>query len=446
MTDRVTWVSTRATGGDGVPFVEALFRGLAPDGGLYLPQPLEPLDAEALLGSAAGFREVALALSRHLLPEVPADALEAAVAEAFDFPVPLAGPVGGEDGPLVLELFHGPSHAFKDVGARFMAALMARLDPDPDPDRPRTVLVATSGDTGGAVARAFHGRPGFRVVVLFPRDGVSAVQRRLFTTLGGNVLALAIDGPFDDCQALVKEAFAAAGSDPDLRLTSANSINVGRLVPQTFYYADALRRLRERGSHRAVFAVPSGNLGNLTGGMMARRLGFPIRRLVAATNRNDMFRRWLHEGDDAVRSPVSTLSNAMDVARPSNLERIRRLVEDDRARLLREVSALTFDDDATLACMARIEKEDGYLLDPHSAVAVLGAEAWLRGARDPAPVVALATAHPAKFPDVVRRAIGAAPEPPDHLGAALAGAERVTDLAPTVEALLDVLRNGAGVR
>jgi threonine synthase len=442
----VRWISTRGDG-PGVSFTEALFRGLAPDGGLYLPRPLDPMDTDLVL-SAESFPELALAMARHLLAPLPDEVLEGAVSQAFDFPVRLAGPVGGVPGtdarPFLLELFHGPSMAFKDVGARFMAALMSRLDPDPDPDRPRTVLVATSGDTGGAVARAFHGLDGFRVVVLFPRGGVSEPQRRLFTTLGGNVTALAVLGSFDDCQAMVKEAFAATGPDADLRLTSANSINAGRLVPQTFYYAEALRQLRGRGATPgAVFSVPSGNLGNLTGGMMARRLGMPVIRLIAATNRNDAFRRWLEEGDVEARPAVSTPSNAMDVARPSNLERIRRLVEDDRDRLAREVGAYSFDDEATVAHMARVHQVDDYLVDPHSAVALLGAEAWLRDAPGSPPVVALGTAHPAKFPDVIRRAIGRAPAPPARLDRARADAERVATVSPTVDALLEVLQHGA---
>jgi threonine synthase len=435
------------------------------------------MDAGEALSRSRSFGDLAGRVARHLLgDEVPAAVVEATVEEALDFPLPLVDPSGSAPasrdgragspgagatgaGVRILELFHGPSLAFKDFGARFMAALMERVDPDPDPVRPRTVLVATSGDTGGAVAGAFHGREGFRVVVLFPRDGVSGVQRRLFTTLGGNVTAVAVRGDFDDCQRMVKEAFRVHGAEGrygeagvggPLRLTSANSINAGRLLPQSFYYAEAVRLLEEvrRGDTRrgAVFSVPSGNLGNLTAGMLARRLGFPVRGLVAATNANDAFRRWLEAGDESPRPAVRTVSNAMDVARPSNLERIRWLVSGDRGALKEEMTSYSFDDEATLACMARVEEATGYLLDPHGAVAFLGAEAWRRDGRgdDPTEVVALATAHPAKFPDVVGRAVGRDPMVPARLRRAMAGEERSVEVEPTVEALVEVLEDVRG--
>ncbi|MBW3534729.1 MAG: threonine synthase [Gemmatimonadetes bacterium] len=427
------WRSTR--GGGAVSLAEAMFRGPAPDGGLYVPAEPLRLDARAVARASDSFQETGLAVARAFLgDEVAGPVLEATVAEVLDFPVPLV-PLG--DGLHVLELFHGPSLAFKDVGARFMAALMERLDPEPE--RTRVVLVATSGDTGSAVAHAFAGRRRFRVVVLFPADGVSERQRRLFSTLGGNVAAVAVRGTFDDCQRLVKDAFRDEAA-ARLGLTAANSINVGRLLPQTFYYVEAMRL--GGWSEGCAFSVPSGNLGNLTAGLMAARAGLPVTRLVAALNRNDAFLRYLDTGTHAPAPSRRTVSNAMDVGDPSNLERLRHLTRGDPAALRRDVSAAAFDDDATVACIGRVHRERGYTLDPHGAVGILGAEAW-RGGGGQGPVVALATAHPAKFPEVVEPATGEAVAVPPRMTLALEGEERIVPLGPHLPALLELLGDAA---
>lgn len=425
-----------------MPFSEALFRGLAPDGGLYVPTESPRLSTQSILG-AGSFHEVALPMARALVGDsVPESVLAETIEEALDFPVPLV-PV--DDGLFVLELFHGPTLAFKDVGARFMAALMERIDPEPD--RRRVVLVATSGDTGSAVAQAFAGRDRFQVVVLFPAGGVSEVQRRLFTTLHGNVVAAAVQGDFDDCQRLAKEAFRS----PDARrlgLTSANSINAGRLVPQSFYYAEAMR-LGEWGTEGCVFSVPSGNFGNLTGGLLAARLGLPVRRFIAATNANDAFHRYLIEGVFHPMDTRRTLSNAMDVGDPSNRERIDALFAMDVREMKARIWTRPFSDQETVGCIRRMADSSEYFCDPHTAVGFLGAEAYRSEHGDAEPVVVLSTAHPAKFPEVMERATGRTTPAPARLKSALEGEERLVDLEPKLEdltSLLETVVADGGVR
>jgi threonine synthase len=415
----------------------AVFQGLAPDGGLYLPERLDPL-SPAVLESFRGapFEQVALVLARHLLgQDLPAEVLERVVREALDFPVPL---VALGRGRYALELFHGPTCAFKDVGARFMARVMAALrrgGPQAE-DRPLTVLVATSGDTGSAVAHAFYGLPSVRVFVLYPWGKVSPLQERQFTTLGGNITAVAVNGTFDDCQRLVKRAL----SDPelsDLDLTSANSINVGRLLPQIFYYFHAWGQLPETPA-QLVISVPSGNFGNLTAGLMAKRLGLPVNRFVAATNVNDVVPEYLETGRFAPRPSVATLSNAMDVGNPSNFARIVALYGGDRAALRADVEGSAHDDDQTRAAISRVFAETGYILDPHSAVAWLGLSRALQE-RPEATGIFLATAHPAKFAEVVEPAIGRPVPLPPQLAACLGKEPEVVRLEPELDALKALL-------
>jgi threonine synthase len=430
-----SWRSTRA--GSTATLAEALFQGPAPDGGLYIPSVLPAVDAARIAQVSRSFQETARLMAVALLgSEVAPDVLEEIVAEALDFPVPLV-PIG--DDVHVLELFHGPTAAFKDVGARFMASLMDRVDPEPD--RARLIVVATSGDTGGAVADAFASRPRFKVVVLFPDGGVTAEQRKLFSTLGGNVIAAQVPGSFDDCQALVKAAFRHASADR-LGLTAANSINVGRLVPQSFYYVDAVRQGRWRAGY--AFSVPSGNLGNLTGGLLAAMAGLPVERLISALNVNDTFLRHLETGAAEPRPTKRTISSAMDVSLPNNLERLSSLTGGELERLRRMVWARSFDDAATMACMKRARAERGYLFDPHGAVGMLGAEAYRREAGGRGPVVVLATAHPAKLPDVVEAAVGERPAPPPRMRAALAREERIVPIEADLPALLELLESVSG--
>jgi len=412
----------------------ALFDGLAPDGGLYLPESLAPLPAGALKGlRGASWEQVAVTVARHLLQDdLSPSQVEQVVGEALDFPVPL---VPLTDGVYVLELFHGPTCAFKDVGARFMARLMALHH---RPNGPLlTVLVATSGDTGSAVAHAFFNLPGTRVVVLYPEGKVSRLQERQFTTLGGNVTALAVAGAFDDCQRLVKEAFADPGLR-ELRLTSANSINIGRLLPQILYYFHAWAQLPESPAE-VIVSVPSGNFGNLTAGLMAKRLGLPVGKFVAATNVNDVVPKYLETGIFTPRPSVATLSNAMDVGNPSNFARMLSLYDGDADRMREDLEGHAYTDDQTRAVIARAFGEWGYVLDPHSAVACLGL-AQGRSARPQATGVFLATAHAAKFADVVEPGIGKKVELPARLAACLAREPRVVRVGHTLGELRTLLR------
>lgn len=412
--------STRGHGP--VDLATALVEGLAPDGGLYLPEVLPRI----ALPEAGPLPVVAPAV---LAPFLPPGA-EAWVSGAFSFDTPVLA-LGGDD--HLVDLTRGPTAAFKDVGARFLAAALQALAPAA-PGRTRTVLVATSGDTGGAVAAAFHGRPGLRVVVLFPAGGVSPRQRRQFTTLGEGVTALGVDGPFDACQRLVKEALG----DPALAhrhlLTSANSINVGRLLPQATWFVKALADLGPA-ARAPVFVVPSGNLGHLTAGLVADALVGAGARFVGAVNENDAFAAWVHDRSPRHPGTVATPSSAMDVGRPSNLERVEALVARDpsiRARLAAEV----VDARETLDEMGRQHRDHGRFVDPHTAVGL----AALRRLRDRGeiggPAVVLSTAHPGKFPDTVRDATGEEPPVPP----ALAGLDHRPEAWTPLEATLDAVR------
>jgi len=424
----MTYVTTR--GAAAVDLATAMLRGLAEDGGLFVPAVLPrfvggpPRDGVAAWAAAA------------LFPSVARDVVERVVEEAIDFPIPL---IEVEPGRFVLELFHGPTCAFKDVGARFMAGLMEELTRDDT--RSRTVLVATSGDTGGAVADAFHGKFGVRVTALFPEHGVSEVQRRQMTTLGGNVQALAVRGSFDDCQALVKSAFAEGDARKRYGLTSANSINVARLLPQSIYYVLAAAALAgdNDGWPRSAprFVVPSGNLGNLCSGILAARAGMPTGGFTAATNANHGFVDFLDGADFVPRPSVRTTSNAMDVGAPSNLERIRWIYGGDDRALRSEIDGAWVTDEVAAQCIVRTWEASGYLLDPHGAVAFEASKRH-HASRD-APVVVLATAHPGKFPEVVGRAIGREVPSLPRLNPTGHKTEHMTRIEPTIEALFDVL-------
>jgi len=407
----VRFLSTRG-GAPPVGLGEALLQGLAPDGGLYLPETIPRLVPTELVppGGPDLAATAAAMLAPYAAGEIQQDELAALVAEALDFPIPL---VPLEDGVWVLELHHGPTLAFKDVAARTMARLMARLR---EPGRPMTVLVATSGDTGSAVASAFFGVEGIRVVVLYPEGRVSAVQERQLTSLGGNVTAVAVDGSFDDCQRLAKAAFADHELVAACGLTSANSINIGRLLPQSVYYAHAVAQLGPC-ARPPLFVVPSGNLGNLTAGVIASRMGVPSAGFVAAANRNDTLPEFLETGRFRPRPAVATLSNAMDVGNPSNFERLLALFDGDHASITRAIAGSRHDDEATVAAIADVHRRTGAVLDPHTAVGYLALRRRISELGGERPAVLLATAHPAKFADAVSAAIGAEVPLPDRLAA-----------------------------
>ncbi len=422
-------------GGAPVPFREAALSGLASDGGLYMPDSIPCLPPEVWNGfPSASLRDVAFTLAHALLAgDIPDADLRAIVTDALNFPIPLVT-LDGET--RALELFHGPTLAFKDVGARFMARVFAWLQRGERP--PLTVLVATSGDTGGAVASGFGEVPGARVVLLYPRGRVSPLQERQLTTGGPSVTALAVDGSFDDCQRLVKEAFR----DPDLRqrltLTSANSINITRLLPQTFYYAWAWTQLDDR-ARPLVFSVPSGNLGDLTAGLIAKRMGLPAARFIAAANANGGLTGYLVGQEPAPRPSLRTLSSAMDVGDPSNLARILALYGHDRAALARDVAGYTISDDETLEAMRALDRRYGYTADPHTAVGYAALARYRAAHPAPHTGVILSTAHPAKFPDICERALGRPIPLPDRLRAILDRPPHVTPLPNDYAALRDAL-------
>jgi threonine synthase len=439
----VICISTRGNA-PAAPFREAVVAGLAPDGGLYVPATLGRRSAdwwEQL--RLAPFQDVAVAMAQALLgDEFDNEELAALVRDALNFPIPI---VPLDDGLQAVELFHGPTFAFKDVGARSLARFLSHVEglTDAPPAlsgvEGLTVLVATSGDTGSAVAQAFWGVPRTRVVVLYPDGQVSQVQEAQFTTLGGNVTAVAVAGTFDDCQRLVKEAFADASLRQRVRLTSANSISLGRLVPQMFYYAYAA--LQAAPGSRAVFSVPSGNFGNLAAGVMAWRMGAPIDGFVAATNVNDTVPRYLETGRYEPRPSVATVANAMDVGAPSNFERLQWLFNGDRAAMRAVIASNVHTDAEVKSAIAELHQRYGYVADPHTAIAYLGTRAQApQHPSTPAPQhLFLSTAHPAKFAETVEPAIGKSVAMPEALAEALVRPRFIERISPALGELAKLL-------
>jgi threonine synthase len=400
----------------------AVLRSLPPDNGLYMPDVLPVLPPE-FWGNLRekSFLETGIAVAHAFFgDEVPMADIEAIVADTLTFDAPLRE-LAPRD--FLLELFHGPTLAFKDFGARFMARLMAWLTRGDD--RPLTILVATSGDTGGAVASAFHNVPGTRVVILYPKGGVSGLQEKQLTTLGGNITALEIEGSFDDCQRLVKSAFLEPGLGERLNLTSANSINLSRLVPQSFYYIHAARQL----DAPPVFVIPSGNFGNLTAGLLAMRLGLPVAGFVAATNANDVVPAYLSSGIYQPRPSVPTLSNAMDVGAPSNFARMSALFGGSWENMRALIHGASHTDAETRAAIREVFETTGEALCPHTAVGWLAARDF-RASHPGATTVTLATAHPSKFIDTLDAVLGPGKvDIPERL-ACLANREKQATLLP----------------
>jgi threonine synthase len=424
-------VSTRGKA-PAVSFKEAVLAGLAPDGGLYVPSKLERCPDEfwsALRGKS--FHDVAIALVTQLAgDEFDQATLTNLVREALNFPVRI---VELEKGLGVVELFHGPTFAFKDFGARTLARLMGHVNDGSDP---LTVLVATSGDTGSAVAHAFFGVEGTRVVVLYPEGHVSAIQEAQFTTLGGNVTAVAVQGTFDDCQRLAKEAFSDPHLQSRVRLTSANSISLGRLIPQMFYYAYAAMLAAPEG--QLVVSVPSGNFGNLAAGVMAWRMGAPIHAFTAPTTINDTVPRYLETGHVEPRLSVPTLANAMDVGNPSNLERLQWLFSGDLEGMRGLIASHPHTDDDVRGAIAELHKKYQYVADPHTAIGYLGAQ-QARAGSNPIGALFLSTAHPAKFREVVEPIIGVPVPLPEALADTLARKKMVQRIRPLLDELAKLL-------
>jgi len=394
---------------------DAVLQGSAPDGGLYMPVSIPPLKKDFLQRlPGLSFQKIAREVGELFTgDEIPRRVLTKIVKEAFTFPVPL---ITLSDRLYILELFHGPTLAFKDFGARFMARLMEFFVQETGKEL--TVIVATSGDTGSAVAHAFLGVPGIRVVVLYPAGRVSPAQEKQLTTLGQNITALEVSGSFDDCQRLAKQALVDSALTEKLSITSANSINFARLIPQCFYYFAAVAQLPPSDS-LPVFSVPSGNFGNLTGGLLAKRIGLPIAQFIAATNANDVVPEFLRSGKMIPRASRRTISNAMDVGNPSNFARIIDLYDNNLQAIRRDIWGCSFSDEETLRVMHDIEERHGYFLDPHTAVALLGWQSYAKQNQSNTRGIVFATAHPAKFAETVARATGVRPEMPERLASYL---------------------------
>src|ERR1700681_3579684 len=416
----------------------ALFDGLAPDGSLYMPESIDALTPGEIADlPARSLVELGIRVLRPYTAEEIDEATLASIAgESLNFAIPL---VEIEPGVHVLELFHGPTLAFKDIGARVMARLISALH---DREAPTSVLVATSGDTGSAVGHAFHGVPHTRVIVLYPDGRVSPRQEAQLTMFNAerdtNVRAYAIAGNFDDCQRLVKAASSEMAIHDRVRLTSANSINIGRLLPQMVYYFHAMSQLGRAGARRAIVSTPSGNFGNLTAGLMAKRAGLAIERFVAATNVNDVVPEYLVTGTFAPRASTQTIASAMDVGNPSHFDRMSWMYGGDVDAMRRDMAGSAHADAEVRATIRRVYEKRGYLLDPHSAIAYLG---LTRSGLDlrATPGIFLATAHPAKFHEVVESIIGGPIEKPAPLAEALSSPRHIMRIEASLDALKERL-------
>ena len=408
---------------------EAVVKGLASDKGLFMPSVIRQLPKAFFHNiSEMSFQEISFIIAGAFFGEdVEADALKTLVYDALNFDAPVV-PV--TDRIYSLELFHGPTAAFKDVGARFMARLLGYFIGKERREQVN-VLVATSGDTGSAVANGFLGVQGIHVYVLYPKGKVSTIQEKQFTTLGRNITALEINGTFDDCQALVKSAFMDADLNAAMNLTSANSINVARFLPQSFYYFYAYAQMLRQGKgDNLVFCVPSGNFGNLTAGLFAKRMGLPVKRFIAANNRNDVSLQYLQTGQYEPRPSVATIANAMDVGAPSNFARILDLYGDSHEAICAEISGASYSDQQIRQTISSVYQTSDYLLDPHGAC---GYQALEDGLQADETGVFLETAHPAKFKDTVESVIGKKVIIPDTLKAFMNGKKQSVELPANFE-------------
>ncbi|MFI3306461.1 MAG: threonine synthase [Rikenellaceae bacterium] len=403
---------------------DAVVKGLAPDKGLYMPETIKQLPREFFANiDRMSFQEIAYSVANALFGEdIDAMSLKRIVNDTLSFPTPV---VEVEPNIYSLELFHGPTLAFKDVGGRFMARMLSYFISKESQNGMINVLVATSGDTGSAVANGFLGVDGIHVYVLYPKGKVSKIQECQFTTLGQNITALEVDGVFDDCQALVKQAFMDKELNEKLMLTSANSINVARFLPQAFYYFNAYAQLKRQGKHDdIVFCVPSGNFGNITAGLIAKKMGLPVKRFIAANNKNDIFLQYLNTGVYTPKSSVVTIANAMDVGDPSNFARVLDLYGTHEA-IKSEVSGCSYSDEEIGETMSAALGATGYLLDPHGACGYRALKEQLQPGEQG---VFLETAHPAKFLETVEGITGATVEIPAPLKAFMQGEKQSIEM------------------
>lgn len=380
---------------------EAVFKSLPPDNGLYMPEHIPTLSQDFLDSiEHRSFNDIAAEVGYSLLKDdLSRQDVDNIVDNSFSFHAPV---VEITPDSYVLELFHGPSMAFKDFGARFMAALMSHFLAKSQKEI--RILVATSGDTGGAVAQGFYKVPGISVTILYPSGKVSDIQEKQLTTLGHNITALEVEGTFDDCQRLVKEAFLDQELTAKFNLASANSINIARLIPQSFYYFSAYAQTKHLGKS-IVFSVPSGNFGNLSAGLLAHRMGLPVQHFVAATNRNNVVPRYLESSTYDPLPSIETISNAMDVGSPSNFVRLTRFFEEDWQETRNLISGYHFDDDQTKASMREVYEQTKYVMCPHTALAYEGLQKYRKESGNDFTGIFLATAHPAKFLDLVENTL-----------------------------------------
>lgn len=409
-------------------------KGLPDDNGLYMPVSIPKLPQKFIDNlSDYSFQEIGTQICRQLFGDyIPSSDIETIINKALEFPAPV---VQLDEQKYILELFHGPSLAFKDFGARFMAQLMGYFNQEEN--EKLVILVATSGDTGGAVAAGFYQTLGIEVVILYPSGKVSLLQEKQLTTLGHNITALEVNGTFDDCQALVKKAFLDESLNRKIRLSSANSINIARLIPQSFYYFEAFKQLSKAGDP-IVFCIPSGNFGNLTAGLLAQKMGLPIHHFIAATNRNDVVPAYLGSGKFVPRTSERTLSNAMDVGNPSNfarmvdiynaLEASQSPIESAWPDMKEAISGYAFSDELTESAVQEVQKKYDYTIDPHGAVGYLALEEYQKTHPNTRGII-LETAHASKFLDDMERILGREIEVPERLSV-LRNKEKIAHLMP----------------
>ena len=409
-----------------VTLKEAVIKGLAPDKGLYMPERI-PTFPKAFFKnmSSMTLQEISYVVANTLFGEdIDSDILKDIVYDTMNFDIPL---VYLNDNRYSLELFHGPTLAFKDVGARFMARMLGHFNENRN-GKDINILVATSGDTGSAVANGFLGVPGVKVYVLYPHGKVSKIQESQFTTLGKNITAVEVNGTFDDCQALVKSAFMDEDLNKAMKLTSANSINVARFLPQMFYYFYALAQLskREQPLDNIVISVPSGNFGNICSALIGKRMGLPVKRFIAANNRNDVFYKYLQTGVYTPKKSIQTIANAMDVGDPSNFARIMDLYHSNVDEVRKDIVGCTYTDEQIAETLEETYKNESYLLDTHGAVAYRGLKENLQ----PGEIgIFIETAHPAKFKSTVDRITGLDLEIPDKLKTFMNGEKKTVKIS-----------------
>jgi threonine synthase len=414
---------------------QAVTQGLAPDNGLYMPEHIPALPKaffDALPGMS--FEDMAFTVAQAIIgDDIPKEELQRIIKHTLQFDAPV---VKVEEGVYSLELFHGPTLAFKDFGARFMSQLLGYFAKQQHQEI--VILAATSGDTGSAVANGFLGVPGTRVVVLYPSGKVSEIQEKQFTTLEKNITALEVEGTFDDCQHLVKQAFLDADLKKKFFLTSANSINIARLIPQSFYYFYSFAKVQAL-KKPVVYSIPSGNFGNITGGLLAQRMGLPIHRFIAATNSNDVVPEYLRTQTFRPRPSQQTISNAMDVGNPSNFVRMLELFGKNFEALSKDIRGYAFSDEETQQAMRAVFADQAYIMDPHGAIGYLGLKKYVQETKEDVTGIFLETAHPAKFKEVVEDTLGRTIEIPPALQKFMQGKKKTIPATKEFAAFKDFL-------